>query len=125
MPRNTDEIRKYAPTALVVLFTASGILHFVRPGTFAGIVPRSLPAPTFLVYASGAAEIICAAGLFARKRWAAAASVVLLPANIQMAADMANRHGAYSWKSVVAWARVPLQIPLMWAALQSRRGEGA
>lgn len=125
MMAGMDTIRKLAPNALAVVFAASGVLHFVRPETFAAIVPRFLPAPEMLVYASGAAELICAAGLLSRRRWAAIASVVLLvavlPANIQMAVDISDEYGAYSWPSVAAWARVPLQIPLMWAALQSRR----
>jgi uncharacterized membrane protein len=124
-----NTIRKLAPNALAAIFATSGVLHFVRPETFAGIVPRFLPVPETLVYASGAAELVCAAGLFARRRWAAAASVVLLvailPANIQMAADMSGEYGASSWQSIVAWVRVPLQIPLIWAALQSGKSRRA
>lgn len=127
MPKTMYAIRRHAPTTLAALFSASGTLHFIRPETFVGIVPRFLPAPEAVVYASGAAEIVCAAGLFARSRWAAAASVVLLvailPANVQMAADTTSQYGASSWQSGIAWARVPLQIPLIWAALQARRAE--
>lgn len=80
MPKTMDAIRSHAPTTLAALFSASGVLHFIRPETFVGIAPRFLPAPEAVVYASGAAEILCAAGLFARSRWAAAAGVVLLVA---------------------------------------------
>lgn len=122
-----DAIREHAPIALGSLLAGSGALHFIRPETFAGIVPHSLPAPEAIVYLSGAAELICAAGLLTGRKWAAIASVALLiailPANIQMAADITSQYGASSWQSVVAWARVPLQIPLIWAALQSRRAE--
>ncbi len=127
MPKTMDAIRRHSPTTLAAIFATSGILHFVRPETFAGIVPRFLPAPEAMVYLSGAAELICAAGLFSRREWAAFASVVLLiailPANIQMAVDITGEHGASSWQSVAAWARIPLQIPLIWAALQARRAE--
>jgi uncharacterized membrane protein len=122
-------LRKYSPTALAVAFAASGVLHFARPEPFTKIVPRFLPSPKLLVYLSGAAELLCAAGLIRRERWSAFASAALLtavlPANVQMAADATRKHGAASWRSVAAWARVPLQLPLMWAALQARRAEGA
>lgn len=128
MAKTTDKIRKHAPTALAALFGASGAIHFIRPETFVSIVPRFLPAPEAIVYISGAAELICAAGLLTRQRWAAAASVALLiailPANIQMAVDITSQYGAYSWQSIAAWARVPLQIPLIWAALQARKVGG-
>lgn len=119
--------REHAPSALAVLFAASGTLHFAKPGTFTGIVPRFLPSPKTLVYVSGTAELACAAGLLARRRWAAAASVALLvavlPANVQMAVDATKEKGATSWQSAAAWARVPLQIPLVWAALQAKAGD--
>lgn len=127
MAKRMDMIRRYAPASLAALFAASGVTHFVKPEVFAEIAPRFLPAPETLVYLSGAAELVCAAGLLTKRRWAAAASVILLvavlPANVQMAVDITSREGADSWQSVVAWARVPLQIPLIWAALQARRVE--
>ena len=56
-------------------------------------MPRAIPrssTPT-LIYASGVVELVCAAGLVRRTRWAAAASVATLaavfPANVQMALD--------------------------------------
>lgn len=125
MSGNLDTIRGYAPIGLAALFAAGGIIHFVRPETFTGIVPGFLPAPRAVVYLSGAAELLCAAGLLRREKWAAFASaallVAVLPANIQMALDLTAREGEWSWKAIVAWARVPLQLPLIWAAVQARR----
>ena len=40
-----------------------GVLHFVRPRPFERIVPKPLPRKRELVYASGVAELACAAGL--------------------------------------------------------------
>lgn len=48
---------------LVGLFTFSGVVHLVRPGVFTPIVPDILPAHRLLVYVSGVAELLCAAGL--------------------------------------------------------------
>ena len=73
---------------LVALFAASGILHLVRPQVFETIVPRQLPFRRGLVYASGAAELACAAALIhPRTRraagWASAALLVsIFPANV-------------------------------------------
>ena len=56
-------------------------------------MPRAIPEEhhTNLIYVSGVVELVCAAGLLRRTRWAAAASVATLaavfPANVQMALD--------------------------------------
>ena len=50
---------------LALLFIASGTTHLVRPQVFEPIVPRALPARRELVYVSGVAELVCAAGLLA------------------------------------------------------------
>ncbi|MGI8649555.1 MAG: DoxX family protein [Rubrobacter sp.] len=117
-----EKLRHYAPTALAALFATSGVLHLVRPETYTGLVPRILPAPEAIVYASGAAELILAAGLLARKRWSGPASAVFLvaifPAHIQMLLDFQREYGPYSKETAIAWARMPFQLPMIWAALQ-------
>ena len=50
---------------LAASFAASGVLHLVRPQFFETIVPRWLPERRGLVYASGLAELACAAALLA------------------------------------------------------------
>jgi len=109
------------------MFTASGIVHLVRPRVFAGIMPRAIPQKqhTALIYVSGLAELACAGGLLRRARWAPAASMAVLaavfPANVQMALDAGSgRNPGASDKLAVAWGRLPLQIPMFWAALQAR-----
>src|SRR5664279_3141349 len=82
---------------LAVLFAISGSLHLVRPQVFETIVPRRLPAPRGLVYASGVAELACAVGLVhprtrAAAGWASAALLVgIFPANVQMAVTEGRR----------------------------------
>ncbi|CAN5608149.1 hypothetical protein BH20CHL6_BH20CHL6_15160 [soil metagenome] len=114
--------RRWAPVSLAAIFAASGALHLVVPGIFAPLVPRLLPAPRELVYLSGIAELVCAAGLIARAPCAGPASALLLlallPANVQFALDAAADGTVSRSLVTLAWVRVPLQVPLIWAALQ-------
>lgn len=117
--------------ALAGLFLLSGTLHFVRPHVFEAIVPRRLPAHRALVYASGAAELACAAGLFVprTRRAAGAASAALLvavfPANVSMAAGAKRRldrrpadprRRGYLAATLL---RLPLQWPMIRTALRA------
>jgi uncharacterized membrane protein len=112
-------------TGLAALFAVSGVMHFARPKPFVRIVPKALPAKKELVYASGVAELACAAGLLhpRTRRVAGLASAALLagifPANVQMAMDL-NRKGSGPAKAI-AFGRLPLQIPLIRAALKASR----
>jgi len=122
-------LRRRAPLALAAVFAASGTVHLVRPRSFAAIMPRAIPREqhTVLIYASGVAELICAAGLVRRTRWAAAASVATLaavfPANLQMALDAGTgRNAGPADNRAVAWGRLPLQPVMAWMALQARPG---
>ncbi len=114
-------MRSWAPRALAAAFATSGVIHLIKPSVFTRVVPRALPAKRGLVYASGLAELACAAGLVRRDRWAPGASVALLvavwPANLQMALDSGGERAVVQ---VVTWARMPLQVPMMWAACQAR-----
>jgi uncharacterized membrane protein len=108
-------------------FAGSALVHFFRPQSFAPIMPRVIPERQHrnLIYLSGVAELLCAIGLFRRTRWATPASVAVLaavfPANVQMALDAGSgRNPGPSDKPLVAWGRLPLQIPMVWAALQAR-----
>lgn len=117
--------------ALAGLFLASGTLHFVRSEPFESIVPKRLPSRRVLVYASGAAEIACAVGLFVprTRRAAGLASAVLLvtifPANVTMAAQARrrlDRDPADVRKQgylALTVARLPLQWPMIRTALRA------
>ncbi len=113
---------------LAALFATSGVLHLVKPQIFETIVPRQLPERRGLVYASGVAELACAAGLVhprTRKAagWASAALLVgIFPANVQMAVaegKRANRGTGSRGRQVATLARLPLQIPLIRTALKA------
>lgn len=110
-------------SALAVGFAASGIVHLVRPQVFEPLVPRALPAPRALVYASGVAELVCALGLVRRARWAPRASAVLLlavwPGNAQHAVNMQRSPRSSLPARLAVWGRLPLQLPMIRAALRS------
>lgn len=113
---------------VAALFAGSSVIHATRPRIFERTIPDFLPYHRELVYLSGAAEILCAAGLIVprTRRVAALASAALLvavfPANVQMAWDAGEdfvEHGADTARSVTLAAtvvRLPLQWPLIrWA----------
>jgi uncharacterized membrane protein len=110
---------------VAAIFTVSGVLHLVRPDLYLGLVPRALPAPAAIVAISGLAELVCAAGLMTRRSWAGPVSAALLvavfPGNVQFALDQAADPAADPRLVVGAWLRLPLQLPLIWAALQRRQ----
>jgi uncharacterized membrane protein len=105
-------------------FTLSGVVHLVRPAVFAPLIPRQLGEPVPWVLVSGVAELSCAAGLATRQPWAPAVTTTTLAVvwigNLQMAVDL-QRSRRPTWQKVAAWARLPLQVPLMRAAWDSPR----
>ena len=117
---------------LALLFIAAGILHFLRPGAFARIVPPFLPCSMALVYISGVAEIVGGVGLLVPplRPWAGVWLVALLlavfPANIYMA--VAPERAGFGVAPVWLWLRLPLQLLLiawvLWAARTSRLWTG-
>ncbi len=121
-----DSLRRWSPFALAALFAGSGVLHLIRPEVYLPLVPRGLPDPGLLVAVSGLAEIGCAGALVTRQPWAGPASaallIAILPGNIQFAIDQAADPAADSRLVLAAWLRLPLQLPMIWAALQARRG---
>jgi uncharacterized membrane protein len=124
MADSASKTRVWAPRALAALFLTSGVVHLVKPDFYTPLVPRSLPAATGLVYGSGVAELVCGAALLARTRWAgplsAAVLVAVFPGNVQMALDVTSDAGPDDTAKVVAvWGRIPLQIPMIWAAFQN------
>jgi len=118
-----------SPYLLAGLLTVTGSLHFIAPRPYAEIVPEQLPSPYGLVYASGVAELLCAAGLAVPRTrrvaaWATAGLfVVVFPANVKMALDSTDRSVLYQ---AGVWARLPLQVPLVvWAVSIARRARPA
>jgi uncharacterized membrane protein len=103
--------------SLAALLVAAGAAHFVIPRAYERIVPEVFGDAAFWVRWSGVAELACA-GLVAHPRTrrvgalaAAGLFVSVFPANVKMALDGGVPYG-------LAWARLPLQVPLVWWALR-------
>ena len=109
-------------------FAGSGVVHLVRPAVYEPLMPAWLPAHREVILASGVAELACAVGLaLPRTRraagWASAALLLgVWPGNLQMALD-SNRSSSTALKAV-AWGRLPLQVPMIRAALAAARSTG-
>jgi uncharacterized membrane protein len=112
--------------ALSGIFAISGALHLAKPEVYEPIVPSLVPAHREVVLASGVAELLCAAGLLhPRTRrvagWASAALLLAVyPANIKMANDV--KDSRRTGLKTAAFARLPLQLPMIRTALRAARG---
>lgn len=106
-------------------FLTSGTVHLVKPNVFEPLMPDFVPAHREIILASGVAEIACALGMLfpPTRRVAGLASAALLvgvfPGNVKMADD-ARRLGSPTFKAV-AYGRLPLQIPMIQAALKAAK----
>ena len=109
--------------ALALLFIMAGLAHFFRPATFVAIMPPLLPQPLLLVKASGFFELLGGLGLlWHRSRQLAgwgllALLIAVFPANAYTVIIHEQLH-IPAW---VAWARLPLQLPLMWWVWRVRK----
>ncbi len=113
-----------AAIVLAGLLLTTGTWHFVSPHGFESIVPKFLGWPAFWVRLSGIGELACGVCLLlppTRRAagWGSAALfLIVFPANIDMAVHAWQGHGS----KIVAYARLPLQLPLLWWALYIARG---
>ena len=99
----------------------SGTFHVIPPDQFMPLLPDWTPYPLVLVYLSGIAELLAAIGLIAKLRWAPIFTALVLlavwPANWWVAIEATNN--AEIATAVIAWLRLPLQLPLIYWALKS------
>ena len=111
---------------LALCFAVSGTVHLVKPEVYLPLMPTWVPAHKEVILASGVAEIACAAGLAvpATRRAAGWASVLLLlgvyPGNVKMAVDSTKTRN--TGFKVASFARLPMQLPMIRAALRAARG---
>jgi uncharacterized membrane protein len=108
---------------LLLLLGGSGVLHLVRPRTYDVLVPPELGPARPWVLGSGVAELGTAALLAAPATrraggWAAAALLTaFVPAHLHTFRVVRGRPGLVA----VAVLRLPLQVPLVHAALRVAR----
>ena len=110
---------------LAGMLATAGVTHFLAPGPYDSIVPRTLPGrPRTWTYLSGVAELAVAAALAhprTRRLGGLAAAglfAAVFPANIKMAYDWRRASTA---KRAIAYGRLPLQVPLVLWALRVAR----
>ena len=104
-----------------------GTLHFVAPRPFDGLIPPELPGSRRAwTYGSGVVEL-AVAGLLAapatRKVGGAVATALFIgvfPGNLQMVRAW-RRKPVWPYQ-VIAWGRLPRQVPMILAADSIRRG---
>lgn len=111
---------------LAVFMGVAGIAHFINPRPFVDHLPSFVPWRVELVLLTGVMEVGLAAGLVGPRRWRRPAGLALaaflllvFPANVYAAVSQVPIDGVPTgW---VRWARLPLQIPLIVAAVWSTR----
>ena len=119
MARQT--LNQVGSKVVIGAFLVSGTFHLIAPAQFMPLLPDWTPYPLEFVYLSGIAELLAAIGLIARLRWAPIFTALVLlavwPANWRVAIEATNN--AEIATAVIAWLRLPLQLPLIYWALKS------
>lgn len=102
---------------LVTIFNVSGIMHLINPEAFLWLMPPFLPFPIELILVSGVAELAAALLIVLRSPIAPYLAVAVLiavwPANWWFAIDALQNNPELA---LIAWLRIPLQLPLIWWA---------
>lgn len=108
---------------LGAIYLLAGVAHLRSPGVFLSITPGWVPAPEFVIAATGVAEILGAIALVGIRplRRAAAIGLALYavcvyPANIKHAMDAVAAHGPDAWWPYHA-PRLAFQPVFVWWAL--------
>ena len=129
--RRSFDLRAAGALGLGLLFTFTGVGHFIQTEAMAQMLPPWVPERTFLVYLTGILEFAIAIGFFLRRLrrvagWAAAIVLVgFFPANIYAAMNQVPM-GGHAWGPVYLLIRAPLQaIILMWVFWFTIRDPGA
>lgn len=109
------------------IFILAGLLHFIKPGFYLRILPDFLPAPLWLVYISGLAEILGGIGLLiSNYRNAAAIGLILMLIVFFMVhIDMAWQEYRKEGPGLMFWllnGRIALQFVLIWWVYKSAPG---
>lgn len=111
---------------LALFMFVAGIAHFVAPRPYIQHLPDVVPFRPELVAITGVVELVLAAGLIGPRRFRRPAGMALaaflmlvFPANVYAAVSQVPIDGVPTgW---IRWARLPLQLPLIAAAVWSVR----
>ena len=119
-----EPVRDVVRVGLALLMAVAGIAHLVAPRGFVGHLPPAVPMREALVGVTGLVELLLAAGLVGPTRLRRPAGIALaaylaavFPANVYAAVSQVPIEGVPTgW---LRWARLPLQVPLVLAAVWS------
>lgn len=103
---------------MAVLYFSAGMLHFIYPRVYMRIIPPYLPHRKILVYASGAAEVMLAAGLCFRESRTVAiyGLIVMLLVYLPIHFYMLSGDAGMKLPRWVLILRVPFQFILIYWA---------
>ena len=104
---------------MAAMYAFAGLMHFIKPRAYMRIMPDYLPRHRDLVYLSGAAEILLAAGLcFPETKNPALIGIILMLA-VFLLVHFYMLRGEKEGAGIPRWIlilRIPLQFGLMaWA----------
>ena len=115
---------------LTFLYISVGVKHFTNPNFFLAIMPPYIPYHNFMVYLSGALEIVFALMmLFKKTRFYGCWGIILLliavfPANIYLY-NSEIPHKILSVTKLEALIRLPYQLPLLLFAFWHSKEESS
>ncbi|WP_316833171.1 DoxX family protein [Pedobacter aquatilis] len=105
-----------------IFYILAGLNHFISTNAYYAIIPKWLPAHSFLIYFSGFTEILFGILLYYRKTRKIASLLIILmliafiPAHIYMIQISPFMLGKLLITPLIAWLRIPLQALLIgWA----------
>ncbi len=105
--------------AMSAMYAFAGVMHFVKPRAYMRIMPRFLPYHKELVYISGLAEILLAAGLcYPLTRDLSLIGIILMLA-VYLLVHFNMLRGEKEGAGIPRWIlflRIPLQFGLMYWA---------
>lgn len=113
-----------------IFYLIAGANHFINKDLYLGIMPNYLPAPLFLVYLSGIAEIILGIlFLWPKTRNLAVIFIIFmllafLPIHLYMVQIAPFKLGKLHVSLWIAWLRIPLQfllIAITWCYYNKKR----
>jgi uncharacterized membrane protein len=114
---NTKNIRNFSLYAMILLYGAAGLAHFIQPAAFKQILPPWVPFPKEVVLVSGICEIVLALLLIPLSTRVLAAWVIILfliavfPANVQMMLNFYRKSSTWLWLTIL---RLPVQLLLIY-----------
>ena len=111
---------------LALLFVVAGAGHLRNPEPYLQLMPPQLPFPRELVLISGVFEILGGVGVLVRRTrklaaWGLVALLIaVFPANVYSVFHGLQLNGKDVPKWIL-WARLPLQIPLIYWAFSNTK----